>query len=118
MANIFHEIGIVRPVGRLERREMSTTFYVPEIQCPECGLLVAGDTGTDAYKHLIGCFHLPDKGVDGLLSELSQSGTINGSRVGNEYSKRAILVLRHLVVAREKPILDAHFRALESGEAE
>lgn len=37
--------------------------------CPECKRPVGGDTGTDPYKHLIQCLHLPNQGIDQLLAQ-------------------------------------------------
>lgn len=38
------------------------------IRCPECGAPTGGETGTDTYKHVVQCMHLPNEGVERLLA--------------------------------------------------
>ncbi len=37
--------------------------------CPECGVPIGPGSGTDAYKHIVHCFHLPPEGVERLLAQ-------------------------------------------------
>lgn len=54
--------------------------------CPECATPVGPGTGTDVYKHVIQCFHLPNEGADQLLAKYQNQD--------DERSKRIVRILK------------------------
>ncbi len=38
------------------------------VTCPECRAPIGPPTSTDIYKHAIQCLHLPNTGIEQLLS--------------------------------------------------
>lgn len=59
----------------------SPTLAERSTTCLECGTVVGGVGGKDAYSHLLGCLNVSPDAVDRIRETADASRTENGKRV-------------------------------------
>ena len=52
-----------------------------QYNCPECGKLVEGNSGVGGYGHLLVCFNVADRGIDGLRQLYGNGSSLHDQRV-------------------------------------
>lgn len=61
--------------------QYSPTTARASTTCLECGTIVGGSSGKDAYSHMLGCLNVEPDAVDRIRERADASRTENGKRV-------------------------------------
>lgn len=73
---------------------VSTGQDSPQVTCLECGTVLGGGSGKDAYKHLLHCLHVEPDALERIREAAVQ--------VGNEHGKRVIHIVDALLAPRHE----------------